>query len=189
MRLTTMSALLALSAPLLAQAPATPLKVNFTASAEAFRDATDQYRDIWAREGSRIVEAMERATGLRFEPGPIEVSVYEGTSYSGEKGGRPMLLRASYAPETKRATLVHELAHRLAADVPFKGDHHELIFLLVYDVWVDLWGQPFADGQVRIESLRKGIVDYDSIWKRTLAPSPAERARRLQEIVGRSRIQ
>ena len=42
-----------------------------------------------------------------------------------------MLLRASYAEETKRGTLVHELAHRLAADVPFKGDHHELIFLFV----------------------------------------------------------
>lgn len=100
-----------------------------------------------------------------------------------------MLLRASYAPETKRGRLVHELAHRLAADVPFEGDRHELIFLFVYDVWVELWGQPFADGQVRIESLRKGIVDYDSIWKRTLAVSPAERARRLREIVDRSRIQ
>jgi hypothetical protein len=181
----TLSALLALSGPLLAQAPATSLQVNFTASAEQFRAATEEYRDIWASEGSRIVAAMERATGLRFEPGPIEVSVYEGTSYSGEKGGRPMLLRASYAPETKRGTLVHELAHRLAADVPFKGDHHELIFLFVYDVWVALWGQPFADGQVRIEGLRKGLVDYEGIWKRTLAMPEEERARRLKAIVSR----
>jgi hypothetical protein len=163
--------------------------VNFTASAEAFHAATDEYRDIWATEGSRIVAAMERATGLRFEPGPIEVSVYEGTSYSGERGGKPMLLRASYAPETKRATLVHELAHRLAADVPFKGDHHNLIFLFVYDVWVELWGQPFADQQVRIEGLRKGIVDYEGTWKRTLALPAAERARLLQEIVGKGRVQ
>jgi hypothetical protein len=188
-RLMTLSALLALSSPLLAQTPATSLAVNFTASAEAFHAATEEYRDIWAKEGSRIVAAMERATGLRFEPGPIEVSVYEGTSYSGERGGRLMVLRASYPTETKRGTLVHELAHRLAADVPFKGDHHELIFLFVYDVWVDLWGQPFADEQVRIESLRKGIVDYESIWKKTLAMPAAERARRLQETLGRTRIQ
>jgi hypothetical protein len=187
MRLMTLSALLALSSALPAQAPATSLKVNFTASAENFSAATDAYRDIWANEGSRIVAAMERATGLRFEPGPIEVSVYEGTSYSGERGGRPMLLRASYPPETKRATLVHELAHRLAADVPFKSDHHELIFLFVYDVWVDLWGQEFADQQVRIEGLRKGIVDYEGMWKRALARSAAERAQRLQDILGSSR--
>lgn len=189
MPLMTLAALLALSGLLLAQAPASSLQLNFTASAEGFRSATEEYRDIWAKEGRRIVEAMEKATGLRFEPGPIEVSIYEGTSYSGERGGRPMLLRASYAEETKRGTLVHELAHRLAADVPFKGDHHELIFLFVYDVWVDLWGQEFADGQVRIEGLRKGIVDYDGVWKRTLAIPEEERARRLKEIVGRSRTQ
>ncbi len=57
----------------------------------------------------------------------------------------------------------------------------ELIFLFVYDVWVDLWGQPFADDQVRIESRRKGGVDYESIWKKTLAQPAAERARRLRE--------
>jgi hypothetical protein len=118
-RLMTLAVLLALSRPLLSQAPATSLDVHVTASAEAFRAATEEYRDIWVKEGSRIVAAMERVTGLRFEPGPIEVSIYEGTSYSGARGGRPMLLRASYPTETKRGTLVHELAHRLAAEVPF----------------------------------------------------------------------
>ena len=183
MRLMTLAVLLAASSPLLGQAPTGSLVVNFTASADAFRAATGEYRDIWTKDGSRIVEALERVAGLRFEPGPIQVSVYEGTSYSGERGGRPMLMRASYPTETKRGTLVHELAHRLAADVPFKGDHHELIFLFVYDVWVELWGQPFADDQVRIESLRKGGVDYEGIWKKTLAQPAEERARRLRSLV------
>ena len=189
MRPIALPVFLALSSAVLAQAPAKPLELRFAASAENFRAATDEYRDLWAKEGSRIVEAMERKTGLRFEPGPIEVSVYEGTSYSGERGGRPMLMRASYPADTKRGTLVHELGHRLAADVPFKGDHHDLIFLFVYDVWVDLWGQPFADDQVKIESLRKGSVDYEGLWKKTLALPAAERARRWQEIVSASRPQ
>lgn len=94
-----------------------------------------------------------------------------------------MVLRASYPEPTKRGTLVHELGHRLAAEVPFKGEHHELIFLFVYDAWVDLWGHPFADEQVAIESQRTGIVDYAGIWKKTLAMPRAERARRLQDIV------
>jgi hypothetical protein len=178
--------LVAWSGPLPAQLPPAALTLNFTASEDTLRAATEEYRGIWAKEGSRIVAAMERATGLRFEPGPIDVSVYEGPSYSGERGGRPMQLRASYPADTKRATLVHELGHRLAAGVPFKGEHHELIFLFVYDVWVELWGQPFAEEQVRIESLRKGIVDYEAAWKKTLQLSAAERARRLKEIVGRS---
>jgi len=184
MRLATVVFVLALGGQALAQgATSTRLQMNFTAWADSFRAATEEYRTIWAKEGSRIVAAMERATGLRFEPGPIEVSVYEGVSYSGERGGRPMELRASYPEATKRATLVHEMAHRLAADVPFTGDHHELIFLFVYDVWVDLWGQQFADEQVKVEAQRKGLVDYEGIWKKTLALPTSERARRLQQIV------
>jgi hypothetical protein len=166
------------------QGTRSPLQVNFTASADQFRSATDEYRNIWAKEGPRIVAAMERATGLRFENGPIEVSVYEGTSWSGERGGRPMLLRASYPEPTKRGTLVHELAHRLAADVPFKGDHHELIFLFVYDVWVELWGKPFAEEQVAIEATRTNqFTDYAGNWKKALAMSATDRARRLQQVV------
>ena len=172
--------LVALAAPP-QTSPRVPV-VKFTASADQFRAATDEYAAIWSKEGDRIVAALERATGLRFEDGPIEVTVYEGVSYSGGSG-RPMLLRASYPEPTKRGTLVHELAHRLASGVPFKGDHHELIFLFLYDVWVDLWGQPFADEQVKVESRRKGIVDYDAIWKKTLALSAAERAGRFQQIV------
>jgi hypothetical protein len=93
-------ALLVSSTPLLAQSPGTVPGLNFTAQTDAYRSAADEYRDIWAKEGRRIVASMERTTGLRFDPGPIEVSVYEGPSYSGERGGRPMLLRASYPAET-----------------------------------------------------------------------------------------
>src|SRR5262245_678449 len=126
---------------------------------------------------------MERISGLRFEPGPVPVTVYEGTSFSGQRGGPPMVLRASYPEPTKRGTLVHELGHRLAADVPFKGEHQELMFLFVYDAWVDLWGKPFADEQVTVESQRRGLVDYEGIWKKTLAMSQTERASRLQQIL------
>jgi hypothetical protein len=46
MRLMTLSTLVALSSVLSAQAPAAFLQVNFTASAENFRAATEEYRDI-----------------------------------------------------------------------------------------------------------------------------------------------
>jgi len=175
--------LLALSAPASAQAPARVLRMDFKASADSFSAATDEYRAIWAEEGPRMVAAMERISGLRFEKGPIRVSVYEGVSYSGERGGRPMQLRASYPSATKRATLVHELAHRLASDVRVPFDHHELIFLFVYDVWVDLWGQAFADEQVIVESKRVGLVDYAGIWKKALALPAADRAQRLKDLI------
>lgn len=173
-----------LSIALVAQERTNPLQINFTASAESFGAATNEYRDIWAAEGSRIVVAMERATGLRFERGPIRAAIYEGPSFSGF-GERPMQLRASYSPATKRATLVHELGHRLMGDlVPRDVDHHSVIFLFVYDVWVELWGQSFADEQVTIERARTGsLANYDKLWTDALALSATERTRRFKQFV------
>jgi hypothetical protein len=173
-----------LSSTLVAQERAIRLLINFTASAESFDVATKEYREIWASEEQRIVAAMERATGLRFETGPIGAVVYEGPSFSGF-GQRPMQLRASYSSATKRATLVHELGHRLMGDlVPGKIDHHSVIFLFVYDVWVELWGQSFADEQVAIERKRTGaLADYEGLWRQALDLSAAERARRFQQFV------
>lgn len=175
--------LLALSTTVWAQQPSrAPLQINFTPSADSFLAATEEYRALWKAEGPRIVATMERVSGLRFEPGPIEATVYEGTSFSGEPGGRPMMLRASYPEPTKRGTLVHELGHRLANDVVVPFDHHELIFLFVYDAWMDLWGKPFADDQVAIEGKRLP-TDYAGMWKKTLALSADERAAHLQEAI------
>jgi hypothetical protein len=160
------------------------LQLNFTASAESFQPATDEYRAIWSAEGPRIVVAMESVTGLRFEPGPIDVNVYEGTSLSGVRGRTPMRLRGSYSSATKRATLVHELAHRLIGDlVPGTFDDHPVIFLFVYDVWVELWGQQFADEQVTIERKRVGPANYDGIWMATLALTRTERTERFKAFL------
>jgi hypothetical protein len=183
MRLTSLFLILVLSAAAIAQERATVLRIDFTASAESFESAASEYREIWASEGPRIVEAMERATGLRFEPGPISAIIYEGPSYSGLRD-RPMRLRASYSGATKRATLVHELGHRLIGDLAPAGfEDHPVIFLFVYDVWVDLWGPSFADEQVVVESKRRGLYDYESAWRTALALPAAERARRFQEFV------
>ena len=173
-----------LSSTLVAQELVKPLEINFTASAESFAAATHQYKDIWTAERSRIVATMERATGLRFEPGPIRAVIYEGPSFSGF-GERPMQLRASYSPPTKRAALVHELGHRLMGDlVPADVDHHSIIFLFVYDVWVELWGQSFADEQVTIERARTGsLANYDKLWTEALALSAGERGLRFKQFV------
>ena len=126
---------------------------------------------------------MERATGLRFEPGPIPVVVYEGPSSSGFRD-LPMQLRASYPRATKQATLVHELAHRLISElVPKSFETHPIIFLFVYDVWVELWGQPFADEQVVVESGRRGLYDYETAWKDALELTPEERAARFEQFL------
>jgi len=154
---------------------ASATELEFVPQEPAFGEAGEEYTAIWASEGDRIVEALEAATGLRLEAGPIRAVVCECVSYSGYRE-TPMQLRASYPAATKQATLVHELSHRLISDVaPESVDQHPVIFLFVYDVWVQLWGKEFADAQVVVESERRGLYDYESAWRDALALGAAGR--------------
>jgi hypothetical protein len=158
-------------------------QIDFQPESTRFEEATEEYREIWRAEGERISAALEQATGLDMEAGPITAIVFDGRSNSGY-GRIPMRMRWSYPPDTKRATLVHELAHRLISDLVAKDmDEHPLIFLFVYDVWVRLWGQKFADEQVAVESRRRGRYDYEGAWRDALALGAEGRADRWQQFL------
>lgn len=151
-------------------------RINVEAESEEYTAAADEYREIWAEDGARIVEVLERLTAMRLESEPILTIVYEGVSFSGYRD-IPMRMRASYPYDTKRGTLVHELSHRLISDVVAKKyEDHPVIFLFLYDVWVELWGRDFADSQVAVESQRRDLYDYEAAWKTALALSAEERA-------------
>jgi hypothetical protein len=157
--------------------------IDFQPESGRFNAAAEEYREIWGTEGARISAALEAATGLEMESGPIEAIVFEGISNSGYKRF-PMYMRASYPADTKRATLVHELSHRLISDRVSKDfEDHPVIFLFVYDVWVALWGQDFADAQVAVESDRTGHYDYRGAWRDALALGVAGRADRWQKFL------
>jgi hypothetical protein len=156
--------------------------IEFTAEKPEFDAAAEEYRAIWAAEGARIVSSMERITGLPWESNAIKAVVFEGISSSGY-GDIPMRLRASYPSDTKRATLVHELGHRIFSHfrLPSGVENHAVLFLFVYDLWVELWGQDFADAQVKVELQRGG--PYPAAWESALSTTPAGRAARWKEIV------
>jgi hypothetical protein len=175
--------LLALSGTHATAAVAPVPEIDFVASRPAHASATDEYRRIWAEDGARIAAAFEKMTGLEMEPGPIRTFVYDGISSSGYPGW-PMRMRADLSSDTKRATLVHELAHRLISPlVPRRFDDHPVIFLFVYDVWVELWGKRFADAQVAVESERRGRYDYEGAWRDALALGATGRARRWADFL------
>jgi hypothetical protein len=161
------------------------LKLNFAPESERFTEATRQYREIWNTEGRKMIEAMEVVSGLRFFETDISVIVFEGASSSGF-GARPMKLRASYPEEVKKATLIHELGHRLNGQLknrPEEIDEHRILFLYLYDVWTRLYGSSFAERMVEVEKKRKGLYDYETAWNWTLKLSKEERAAKLKEIV------
>jgi hypothetical protein len=121
---------------------------------------------------------MERISGLRFRETSIPVRVVYGPSSSGY-GERPMRLRGSYPEPTKRATLIHELGHRLQSDLFIRDeDEHPALFLWLYDTWRALYGDEFARQQVEVEGARKGQHDYRTMWADALALDSTARATR-----------
>ena len=162
-------------------AAAPPL--SFVPVQPRFAGAADEYRALWESEGPRIIAAMEATTGLQYPETPIEMIVQQGPPMTAFDG-RTIRLRASYSPAYKRATLVHELGHRLAFALPRSAelDDHRLLYLFLYDVWTDLYGRDFADRMVRIERRIPGAYDYDAAWSWALAMTREQRQARLREL-------
>lgn len=155
--------------------------VSMTPVSPEFAPAADEYRRLWEGEGARIVEAMERNAGVAFPPGRIDVIVSEGRPMTAFDG-RTIRLRAGYSPAYKKATLVHELGHRLALAFPRNAglDDHRLLYLFLYDVWTDLYGRDFAERMVAIE--RRIGPAYEAAWAWALAMTREQRQARLAAL-------
>ena len=174
-----LAALAALAALLCAAAP----PVSFTPVSPEYAEAAGEYRRLWQAEGPRIVAAMEAATGLAFPDARVDAIVSEGRPMA-SFDGRTIRLRASYSPAYKKATLAHEIGHRLTFAMPRPAglDDHRLLYLFLYDVWTDLYGRDFADRMASIERRIPGGYDYDAAWTWALAMSREERRARLRRL-------
>ncbi len=164
-------------------AAAPPLR--FVPVQPSFAPAAAEYARIWKSDGERIAATLETVSGLRFPETGIDAIVSEArpmTSYD----GRLIRLRAGYSPDYKKATLVHELGHRLALTLKRRDglDDHRLLYLFLYDAWTDLYGKDFADRMVAIERRIPGGFDYDSAWTWALSRSREQRQARLRALRG-----
>src|SRR5262245_22806314 len=165
------------------------VSMTFTPQDQTFAEAAEAYRRLWVDDGSKIIDALERGTGLTYLEKHVDAVIFEGTSRSGGND-RPMYLRASYPSDVKLSTLVHEHGHRLIAQLTVRPpdlDEHRVLFLFLYDVWTSLWGKGFADQQVAFESDLRGLYDYETAWKWALSLSKEQRASRFAEIVSANR--
>lgn len=188
---------LGISLPVLAQQSG--VKVTFSPESTRFEEAARQYQAIWDADGERIVATMERVSGLKFMETKIQAVIFEGVSHSGSVDS-PMKLRASYPVDVKKATLVHELGHRLSFQLRFylgtqkELDGHRILYLYLYDVWVSLYGQSFADQQVEVEKSRTvpaafrwlAGYDYRAAWEWALRLTATERSSKLREVISRN---
>lgn len=158
--------------------------LEFSAQSGEYQAAADEYAAIWAADGERIVTLLERATHVTLPDGKIKVIVFEGVSNSGSAGGA-MYLRASYPYAVKQATVVHELAHRYIVALDLKKrcfeDVHEVLALVLSEVWGQLWGSSFVEAQAAVEAARS--ERYRRAWVEVPEMTPSTRKHRLHAIL------
>jgi hypothetical protein len=157
--------------------------LTFAAVADSFHAAAHDYDSLWISDGRQMTHELEVAAHLSFaEIGDtvIRVLVFEGVSSSGYHE-KPMYLRASYPLATKKATLMHELGHRLESDLFRASENdHPFLFLWLYTAWANAYGEEFAREQVAVEKRRGGV--YPAAWDSVLALSPTGRAARWDSV-------
>lgn len=146
--------------------------------------ATEEYRSIWKEDGGKIVSSIKKVSGLSLVEEHINALVFEGVSQS-----NPLLLRASNNYDTKRAVLVHELCHRLTfgnqvRHLSTSEDKslmiHKKIDLVLYDIWIELYGEKFATKAVEFE---RGLQPmYGEAWDWALKLSKEERKDRFSDL-------
>jgi|TARA_Y100000310_G_scaffold211146_1_gene211871 hypothetical protein len=152
-------------------------------------DAVEEYKKIWKKDSEKIIAVFKNVSKLSFSEKRIGVVIYEGVSYSGRTLNDPMKLRASLSTDIKKATLIHELGHRLLIGTgkppPKDLSSHDVLFLILYDVWTELYGKEFADNAVNWESKREGRTNYEQFWNNVLSISKGERAKKFKEIMNK----
>jgi hypothetical protein len=165
--------------------------VDFVAATAAHESAARAYRSIWEQDGARIVAALEARTCLRFPEAAVAALIGDEVSHSGGPE-HPMGLRATYDLDVKRATLVHELAHRHLWQLTERLDEvdgHRTLYLILDRVWADVWGEDFAAARILGEASWHASYDYSAAWTWARALTLDERGifwNRLLALNGRS---
>lgn len=152
-----------------------------------FEKAAKEYAKIWNEEGNRIVKTIEEVSGLKFKEKIINAIVCKKISYS-----NPLRFQAALSLEQKKGTVVHELCHRLLNGnninyEKLKGEnaifliYHKPVDLILYDIWIELYGGNFAKKHIEHEidlwriTGSKGISPYKTAWDWALKMTKEQR--------------
>lgn len=149
----------------------------------------NEYKDIWSKDGERIVEEIEKVSGLEFKENEVNAIVYESSLPS---RSFPLSLKASIPLDIKPGLLVHELCHRLLSGnrVRIKAKEykdlsleiHKVLNLILYDVMINLYGKDKTKKLVKWESSsRTGI--YKKAWNWVLAYDKKTRAKKFENFM------
>lgn len=148
---------------------------------EKIKRGLDDYKKIWNNDNLRIIKAVKKITGLNFIEQEINAIVFSSTLNS---RSFPLSLNADLELDIKKGLLVHELCHRLLSGnhIRIKFDNykdisleiHKVLNLILYDIWVEVYGAGLANKMVEWESKSRRSI-YKKAWKWALGFDKKER--------------
>jgi len=157
-----------------------------------FEKAAKEYEMIWRKENKKILQSFNKISSLKFKEKEINALISNEIPYS-----TPLQLKAKATINEKRAILIHELCHRLLVgnEIKLKGIVnesnyslivHKLVDLILFDIWVDLYGKEFANAQVEIEKKvwnKNSLNPYTKAWDWALSMSHEERQKEFKKYL------
>lgn len=150
------------------------MKIHFypESDLEDYTQAVAFFNSFWNKEGNAIISKWQEITKLNFYEKEINAVVGNFKSQS-----HPFSLRFDTDADIKKATLVHELGHRILHK-RVKGmrqktslERHMFLDLVLFDVLTELYGEEFTTKVIAWDShLRKesGSSLYEEAWNWTL---------------------
>jgi hypothetical protein len=145
-----------------------------------FSRGVEEYEKLWKLDGEKIILAWEKMTGLRFRELFINAVFSDGISHS-----HPLSLRYRDNHNRNKSILIHELGHRILSGHGTKqGDslyNRKFLFLVLYDLYVELYGEQFAKETVAWDSNLPG-PEYKEAWDWALSLTKEERSQKFIEM-------
>lgn len=174
------------------------MRINFYPEQDniQFEKSVKEYKAIWEEQGIKITEAIERVSGLKFREKIINAIIYNGISYSS-----PLRLQSNILIGHKKGTLIHELCHRLVVgnnivietgktDKSWTINIHKHIYLILYDIWVELYGEKFGKKEIDYEIdlwPEKEMSPYKIAWDWALSIDIERRQKLWKKILKNNR--
>ncbi len=159
------------------------LTINFHPECDIprFIEGAKEYKKIWSSEGEKITQAIEKISNFNFRAGTYNAIILDNKP----SASYPLILLSSYSLEKKRATLVHELTHKvLPRNEKMKAselENHKILNLILYEIWTELYGKEFADLSVEGESMFGDL--YKQAWEYFFTLTKEQRQEEYQKFI------
>ena len=106
----------------------------------------DDCNKLWKKEGDKITQSIEKLCTLKFKEKKINAILFDHDAIC---QAFPLGLKSDHPEDRLKSILIHELVHRIVAHSSLRiKSHthsekiqklHKLIYLILFDVWEELY--------------------------------------------------